>query len=647
MTSATVWIRHASFPEDVFTRLAASASELLTDVIERARAKYTHWQLNVAQVQFLLLARAGEPVPLLPVMDAILALQTLKGTETLESQGVASGAWLLAVRSAPAAIMVPAANLGEGDITMCKLAELLERQAAWQERRERGAELRYINVRCWDGHTSALVKLRPSFAHFCVEALAAVRVVGKAQLCTALGNQWQLKQSLTLGTYAALLQQASSSALALPDVLVCELLPAGGEAPVGTLEASGEAWWQDLDEVASCNSCSEIDSQLYSLLLRRDSSACVLCSSTSCLEAARIIPQSAGQQLVDSAGLISVNYIANGMLLCAQCHRLHDCYMWCFTQAGVVVAEELLSDPSLGGTWRARVGQQLRRPDPASALLVQYWPPPSVWQAAFGLFQEDCEGRKVSATLYTPPAQRNHASSGREVGTVDGLHGLVEVEEREGGGAEDSEAWEEERKMAAVGGLGGGGVAGLPAALLLAGGGSTLGSTALCAPPTLSQPQAAALAQLARSVTESAALSMPLLSTVRGIPLTGAYLRSRRSGPGQPALQLAVELLLSELLHPASVLGAVAAVGQAGMAPGLLLLSSLRILQGGVGVRSARQLGALTAEQMLQWARPAGGGRFWRVHLQSQGGRPLKEGSHDRLVAATAMLAWAAHVVLS
>jgi hypothetical protein len=192
-------------------------------------------------------------------------------------------------------------------------------------------------------------------------------------------------------------------------------------------------------------------------------------------------------------------------------------------------------------------------------------------------------------------------------------------------------------------------------------GGSTVGGSAsaaaasasLCA-PQLTQPQAVAMAVLARIVRDSASLlaagkgptdgtvlSPALLATVRGIHFTEEYLCHRRMpGPGRavwPALQLAVSLLLAELLTPAAVLGL-----------GLLQLSRLQILPAGVGVRGSHQRDPPTAGNMLQWAGPRGKERFWKAQLQSHHSTTsFVEGTHERYVAATAMLVWAAHTVLS
>jgi hypothetical protein len=100
--------------------------------------------------------------------------------------------------------------------------------------------------------------------------------------------------------------------------------------------------------------------------------------------------------LLRTAGLLTANLPNNGILLCVPCHRLYDASMWCFDpSSGVVVADALLSDASLGEAWKARVGAQLSLPDDAA--LVLNWPPPSAWSASLGLFQEARERRHAKA----------------------------------------------------------------------------------------------------------------------------------------------------------------------------------------------------------------------------------------------------------
>lgn len=354
----------------------------------------------------------------------------------------------------------------QGFLILVMLAALLverraEAAARSAEAAARSAEagLCYINVRRWDGHTSALVKLRLSLAHFRVEALGAVRVAGQARLYTVRGDGWQERQPLTDASYAALLHRALNGSDMLVDVLVFQPLPGtdtspdkapvdGPQAPVDAPQApsGGVARARGGDEASSGRS-SAVQSEFRIAIVRRDGKACVLCRSSSLpLEAAPVIPRTAGLPLLHAAGLLTANQVNNGMLLCTPCHRLYDAFMWCFDptsgNSGVVVAEALLCDAALGDAWRARVGTQLSQPDDTSWAIN--WPLPSAWTAALGLFHEarekrhayadaarfpcsvcgnrwgtargltrhTCSGAQASATYHTPFALRRRAGGG-------------------------------------------------------------------------------------------------------------------------------------------------------------------------------------------------------------------------------------------
>jgi hypothetical protein len=302
------------------------------------------------------------------------------------------------------------------------------------------AALCHITVRRWDGRTSALVKLRLSLAHFRADALGAVGVAGQARLYTVRGDGWQERQPLTPATFAALLRSAQDEGGGeLADVLVFQPLP-GARAPARDALAARAAWGDDEEASSECSHDS-VQSHFCTVILKRDGPACVLCRSSSPLEAARLIPRSAGQELLYKAGLLASNQPENGMLLCVPCHRLYAASMWCLDPAsGVVVADALLRDAALGGAWGPRVGAQLRKPD----VFANCWPPPSAWAASLGLFNDAqearrarasaapfscsdcgtrwalptglirhaCRGAQVSATRHAPRALRRRASGG-------------------------------------------------------------------------------------------------------------------------------------------------------------------------------------------------------------------------------------------
>jgi hypothetical protein len=270
-------------------------------------------------------------------------------------------------------------------------AQAAERRAE-AEARSAEAALCHINVRRWDGHTTAVVKLRLSFAHFRAEALGAVRVAGQARLYTVRGDGWQERRLLTEATYAALLHSIQSGGDVLVDVLVFQPLPGADaspdKAPVDGQEAPpGDALVARGGDEASSGRSTAVQSEFRTAIQRRDGKACVLCRSNSLLEAAHVIPRTAELPLLHKAGFLTANQPNNGILLCIPCHRLYDASMWCFDPtSGVVVADALLSDAVLGETWKARVGAQLSLPDDAA--LALNWPPSSAWAASLDLFKE-------------------------------------------------------------------------------------------------------------------------------------------------------------------------------------------------------------------------------------------------------------------
>ena len=105
-----VWIKLATAKEDAFAYLTVELGEFVGSLIERACSRYTHWRLNAGQVRLFVLAKAG-PKPQLPTLEALKALEPLAEEATLDSAGVASGAWLVAATLpmyvSPASSLVP------------------------------------------------------------------------------------------------------------------------------------------------------------------------------------------------------------------------------------------------------------------------------------------------------------------------------------------------------------------------------------------------------------------------------------------------------------------------------------------------------------------------------------------------------------
>ena len=95
-----VWIKLATAKADAFAYLTVELGELVGSLIERACSKYTHWQLNAGQIRLFMLAKAG-PKPQLPAPEALKDLEPFAEEATLESAGMTSGAWLVAVPTTP------------------------------------------------------------------------------------------------------------------------------------------------------------------------------------------------------------------------------------------------------------------------------------------------------------------------------------------------------------------------------------------------------------------------------------------------------------------------------------------------------------------------------------------------------------------
>lgn len=90
----------ATNKDDVFARVKISSLDLITDLAERSCAKLPHWHLDAGQVRLFLVAKAGEQKPLPSAIEAaIKGLEPLAEEATLESAGVAPGAWLVALPS--------------------------------------------------------------------------------------------------------------------------------------------------------------------------------------------------------------------------------------------------------------------------------------------------------------------------------------------------------------------------------------------------------------------------------------------------------------------------------------------------------------------------------------------------------------------
>jgi len=283
---------------------------------------------------------------------------------------------------------------------LSKLLELYvsdsEQRRLESEQRQLESTLRSVCVHRWDAPISSMVKLRTSFDHFFVEALAAVKISGAARLYLIMDEKWAERRSLTFESYASFLEQSRDLKAKIPDVFIFEQMPSAKSSPEGPPILDREAPADvhnglddnDGDDGVSRSRSSAMQSDFRQALMLRDGSECVLCRNNAPLEAAHIIPRIADQSEMLAAGLLTLNVPTNGMMLCIPCHRLHDSFMWCFNpDTGVVVADALLHDKDLGSLWRDRVGNQLVKPPVDDAVKTAWWPPPLVWAAAIARFE--------------------------------------------------------------------------------------------------------------------------------------------------------------------------------------------------------------------------------------------------------------------
>jgi hypothetical protein len=266
-------------------------------------------------------------------------------------------------------------------------------------RRDEEACLRFIQVQRWDGPVSAMVQLRLSYGAFLVQVLAAVRVTGAPRLYLLYDdNNWLDRQPLTADTFCTLLELSRDLSSPLPNVYVFEQVPGTRTSPGAPPLALGAEAPQVFAVEDGCSSRSSAAQASFrrALLLRDgEDSGCALCSERP-VEAAHIIPRIASADRLMLARLPEANYVWNGILLCQDCHFLHDQHMWHFMPStGVIVADALANDSELGALWSGRVGRQLARP--AGELQASWWPSESVWIAAHADFEAAREGRRALA----------------------------------------------------------------------------------------------------------------------------------------------------------------------------------------------------------------------------------------------------------
>jgi hypothetical protein len=279
-----------------------------------------------------------------------------------------------------------------------------EQRRLESEQRRLEFTLRSVQVQRWDGPISSMAKLRTTFEHFFVEALAAVKVTGAARLYMIRGEEWAARQPLTSKSYASLLEQSQNLGTTLPDIYVFEQMsgtqtsplgpPAVHEQEVVVVEEQGEGEHGGASNARS----SAVQADFRYAVSLRDGKRCVLCHAEPPLEAAHIIPRIADEPELLAARLLSANVPSNGIMLCIPCHRLHDAFMWCFDPSkGVLVADALSHDDELGLIWGKRAGAQLSQPGAAEAVKALWWPTASVWAAGVARFEAAREERHAEA----------------------------------------------------------------------------------------------------------------------------------------------------------------------------------------------------------------------------------------------------------
>jgi hypothetical protein len=102
------------------------------------------------------------------------------------------------------------------------MSKLLELQISESERRRLESTLRSVCVHRWDAPISSMVKLRTSFDHFLVEAMAAARISGVARLYLIIDEKWAERLPLTNDNYGSFLEQSRDLRTKIPDVFVFE-----------------------------------------------------------------------------------------------------------------------------------------------------------------------------------------------------------------------------------------------------------------------------------------------------------------------------------------------------------------------------------------------------------------------------------------
>jgi hypothetical protein len=114
--SITSFVFIKSSADAHFAVMSMELGELAGTMLDRACSKYTHWRLNALEMNLFLVAKAGVSMPQLLAPDTFKDLEPLSVDVTLESAGVSSGAWLVAVPTTPASSSSSGISIGQFNI---------------------------------------------------------------------------------------------------------------------------------------------------------------------------------------------------------------------------------------------------------------------------------------------------------------------------------------------------------------------------------------------------------------------------------------------------------------------------------------------------------------------------------------------------
>ena len=77
-----------------FAKMEIRAGDDISDLVERACAKFSHWGVNAGQISLYLVAAGGDDMPPPSAVDSARHLDQIGWS--LTRAGISSGAWLVA-----------------------------------------------------------------------------------------------------------------------------------------------------------------------------------------------------------------------------------------------------------------------------------------------------------------------------------------------------------------------------------------------------------------------------------------------------------------------------------------------------------------------------------------------------------------------